>query len=375
MEPERRLEEIVEECTAALFREDTTRKVLEAAPIGIIAVDATGRIILVNRNAQQLFGYSETELAGQPLALLIPEASREIHGQHYAEYMRDPHIRTMGSGLDLNARRKDGNIFPAEISLGFAETPQGLLAIAFVVDITRQRESERLRDTMIHTLVHDLRNPLGTIRTGLQVLQMEAAKLDADQKTIVGIALNNSDRMLKFINAILEVNQLESGKLTLHPTTFRIQDQIAEMLASLAPLTEDKAQRLLNNATADLPPVQADATLITRVLENLIGNAIKYTPAHGVIRVGAQRDADDPAKIRVTVIDSGPGIAPELLPRLFGKFVAGKDKERGHGLGLAFCKLAIEAHGERITVESAAGEGTTFWFTLPVAALPVASTD
>ncbi len=375
MESERRLEEIVEVCTAALFREDTTRTILEAAPIGIVAVDDTGRIILVNRNAQQLFGYTETELVGQPLTLLIPEESREIHLRQCAEYTRDPHVRPMGSGLNLSARRKDSTVFPAEISLGFAETPQGVLAIAFVIDITRQRESERLRDTMIHTLVHDLRNPLSTIRTGLQVLHMEAAKLDADQKTVVEIALNNSDRMLKFINAILEVNQLESGKLTLHPTAFRIQDQIAEMLAALAPLTEDKAHRLLNNASADLPRVQADATLITRVLENLIGNAIKYTPAHGVIRVGAQRDRADPTKIRVNVSDSGPGIAPELLPRLFGKFVAGKDKERGHGLGLAFCKLAIEAHGEQIAVESTAGEGTTFWFTLPVAASSVASTD
>ncbi len=375
MESERRLEEIVEACTAALFREDTTRTILEAAPIGIVAVDDTGRIILVNRNAQQLFGYAEAELVGQPLTLLIPEASRDIHLRRCAEYVRDPHVRPMGSGLNLSARRKDSNVFPAEISLGFAETPQGLLSIAFVIDITRQRESERLRDTMIHTLVHDLRNPLSTIRTGLQVLHMEAAKLDADQKIVVEIALNNSDRMLKFINAILEVNQLESGKLTLHPTAFRIQDQIAEMLASLAPLTEDKAHSLLNNASADLPRVQADATLITRVLENLIGNAIKYTPAHGVIRVGAQRDSADPTHIRVYVSDSGPGIAPELLPRLFGKFVAGKDKERGHGLGLAFCKLAIEAHGEQIAVESTAGEGTTFWFTLPVAVSSAASTD
>lgn len=340
---------------------------LDAAPIGIITVDTTGCIVLVNRSAQHLFGYTETELIGQPLTLLIPEDSREIHLQQCAAYIRNPHIRPMGSGLNLSARRKDGSIFPAEISLGFADTQQGLLSVAFIIDITKQRESERLRDTMIHTLVHDLRNPLSTIRTGLQVLQMEAAKLDRDQQTVVEIALNNSERMLKFINAILEVNQLESGKLSLYPTTFRIQDQIAEILASLSPLTEKKAQRLLNGAGADLPPAHADVTLVSRVLENLIGNAIKYTPAHGVIQVGARRDSNDPAKLRVDVSDNGPGIAPELMPRLFGKFIAGIDKERGHGLGLAFCKLAIEAHGERIAVESTAGKGTLFWFTLPIA--------
>lgn len=367
MQVEQPVEATTEACASTALREDTTRMILEAAPIGIVAVDATGCIVQVNRNAQQLFGYTESELIGQPLTLLIPEESREVHLRQCAAYTRDPHIRPMGSGLNLSARRKDGSVFATEISLGFTRTDHGPLSIAFIIDVTRQRESERLRDTMIHTLVHDLRNPLGTIRTGLQILSMEAAKLDADQKTIIEIALNNSNRMLKFINAILEVNQLESGKLTLRPTTFRIQDQITDMLASLAPLAEDKAQRLVNDAGAGLPPVYADATLITRVLENLIGNAIKYTPAHGTVRVGAQTDSDDPTKIRITVSDTGPGIAPELLPRLFGKFVAGKDKERGHGLGLAFCKLAIEAHGERIAVESATGKGTTFWFTLPIA--------
>lgn len=367
MEPKHASETAPNECRVALFNDDTTRIVLEAAPIGIIVVDPAGCIVMINRNAQQLFGYADTKLIGQPLTLLIPEESREIHLQHYAKYTRAPRVRPMGSDLNLNARRKDGSTFPVQISLGFAETARGLLSIAFIIDITQQRESERLRDTMIHTLVHDLRNPLSTIRTGLQVLGMEAAKLDQDQKTIVGIALNNSDRMLKFINTILEVNQLESGKLTLHPATFLIQDQITEMLASLAPLAEQKAQRLLNDVAAGLPPVYADAILITRVLENLIGNAIKYAPDHGMVRVSARRDVDDPTKLRIDISNTGPGIDPELVPRLFGKFVAGKNRERGHGLGLAFCKLAVEAHGERIAVESTVEEGTTFWFTLPVA--------
>ena len=368
MEPEYFPETAVDEYCVSLFTDDTTRIVLEAAPIGIVAVDGTGCIVLANRSAQQLFGYTEKELIGQSLTLLIPEESRQIHSQKLADYMRDPHVRPMGTGLNLSARRKNGGIFPAEISLGFAETPQGLLSVAFVIDITRQREAEQLRDTMIHTLVHDLRNPLSTIRTGLQVLAMESTRLDSDQQTVVEIALNNSERMFGFINAILEVNQLESGRVTLNPTAFRIQDQIAELTTALAPLAEKKAQRLLNEAAIDLPAVYADATIITRVLENLIGNAIKYTPENGIVRVGAQRKTDDPTKLRIDVSDTGSGIAPDLLPRLFGKFVAGKNKERGHGLGLAFCKLAIEAHGETITVKTST-TGTTFSFTLPVAEL------
>ncbi len=367
MEPEHFSEANTTDSNVPLFSEDTTRIVLESAPIGIVVVDVAGYIVLVNHSAQRLFGYTETELLGRPLTLLVPEEIRQIHAQRYIEYTRDPRIRPMGSGLNLNGRRKDGSIFPVEVSLGFAETRLGLLSIAFVSDITKQRESERLRDTMIHTLVHDLRNPLGTISTGLQVLQMGATKLDQEQQAVLGIALRGSERMLKLINAILEVNQLESGKLSLNPTTFRIQDQIAEMLALLSPLAEEKSQRLLNSADADLPAVYADSVLINRVLENLIGNAIKYTPSSGVIQVGAQRDSNDPTKLRVDVSDNGPGIAPELMPRLFGKFISGANKDRGHGLGLAFCKLAIEAHKEQIAVHSSADEGTTFWFTLPIA--------
>lgn len=367
MEPEHASETAADNCSTALFFGDVTSMVLEAAPIGIIAVDATGCIILINRSAQHLFGYTEKELIGQPLTLLVPEESRQTHLQQCANYMRDPHVRPMGSGLNLNARRKDGSVFPVEISLGFTETQQDMLSVAFVIDVTRQREGEQLRDTMINTLVHDLRNPLSTIRTGLQVLEMEATKLDSDQQTVVEIALNNSERMLKFINAILDVNQLESGTINLRPTAYRVQDQIAELLTSLAPLAEKKALKLLNDTAADLPPIYADQTIIARVLENLIGNAIKYTPENGIIRVGAQRKTDNPTKLRVDVSDTGPGIAPELLPRLFGKFVAGKNKERGHGLGLAFCKLAIEAHGESISVQNTGPTGTTFSFTLPVA--------
>ncbi|MGC9397195.1 MAG: PAS domain-containing sensor histidine kinase [Anaerolineae bacterium] len=367
MEPEHASETAADNCNTALFFGDVTSMVLEAAPIGIIAVDTTGCIVLVNRSAQQLFGYTEEELVGQPLTLLIPEESREIHLRQCAEYTRAPHIRPMGSGLNLSARRRDGSVFPAEISLGFIETQQGVLSIAFVIDATRQREAEQLRDTMIHTLVHDLRNPLSTIRTGLQVLEMEATKLDNEQQAVIKIALNSTDRMLTFISAILEVNQLESGQVILHPKAYRIQDQIAELLTSLAPLAEKKAQRLLNDAEADLPPVYADETIIARVLQNLIGNAIKYTPENGVIRVGAQRETNNPVKLRVDVSDTGPGIAPELLPRLFGKFVTGRNKESGHGLGLAFCKLAIEAHGESISVQNTGPTGTIFSFTLPVA--------
>ncbi|HOU15277.1 MAG TPA: PAS domain-containing sensor histidine kinase [Anaerolineae bacterium] len=361
-------EEIINSCMDALLHENTTRILFEAAPIGIIVSDAHGNIVLINESAQRLFGYGCTELVGQPLITLIPDEMRAVHTSHCANYMQNPRIRPMGIGLNLNARHKDGHVFPVEVSLGFAETQLGLLAMAFVMDTSRQREAEQLRDVMIHTMVHDLRNPLGAIYTALELLTADSqASLDDNQKVIIGIASNNAQKMLVLIKDILDISELESGQIPLHLTTFQLNDLVAETITSLESLAVKKTLQLHNEVSGSLPAVQADAELIRRVLQNLIGNAIKFTPEEGLIRVTATREEGNTPKIRVSVSNTGPGIPVELQNRLFHKFIAGRHKERGHGLGLAFCKLAIEAHGEHIDVRSTPGEGATFSFTLPVA--------
>jgi signal transduction histidine kinase len=129
----------------------------------------------------------------------------------------------------------------------------------------------------------------------------------------------------------------------------------------------EKDLELERDVAPDLPGVWVDAKLVERVLQNLVGNAVKFTPGGGVVRVTAQVDAAERCpRILIAVSDTGPGISPGIRDRLFQKFVTGRQEERGSGLGLAFCKMAIEAHDERIWVESTPGEGATFFFTLPV---------
>ncbi len=359
--------EFLPECKDVFRQTDATRMLLEAAPIGIVVVNKVGQIVLVNRNAQQLFGYTEAELIEQPLSILIPEASQEIHLRHCANYMDAPRVRPMGSGLDLHARRKDGSVFPVEISLGFTESPQGLLVIAFIIDITRQRMAEQLRDTMVHTLVHDLRNPLGAIYAALGLLtESSSAILNDEHKTVIEIATHNVQKMLTLINNILDVNKAESSQLVLHPAPFQLHDLIADTLSGLAPMAQKKKLYLLDESLTPLPTAWGDTQLIGRVLQNLIDNAIKFTPEGGTVRIlAAYAPAEN--KLRVSVSDTGPGIPPELQPRLFQKFVTGKTAGRGFGLGLAFCKLVVEAHGGTIEAQSSADQGTTISFTLPVA--------
>lgn len=345
--------------------EKTTRMLLEAAPIGIVVVDETGRIVMVNKSATELFGYAQEALINQPLEVLVPENARSLHARHRAGYVSNPRTRPMGNGLNLTGRHGDGHVFPVEISLGYVRTKQGLLTVAFIVDMTRQRELEQLREAMIHTMVHDLRNPLGAIYTGLAFLKEDATETLGDHhRYILNVAARNSERMLTLITSILDVSQLESGQLPVHQTAFQLPKLALDVLASMAALVEKKGLHIRNDMPATLPDVLADEQLIGRVFQNLIGNAIKFTPDGGTISTTARVEND---KLRIAISDTGPGIPPELRPRLFQKFVTGKHREHGHGLGLAFCKLAIEAHGEHLDVQSEPGQGTTFVFTLPVA--------
>jgi signal transduction histidine kinase len=131
-------------------------------------------------------------------------------------------------------------------------------------------------------------------------------------------------------------------------------------------LADEKQLQLINEVAADLPPVSVDVELVRRVFQNVIGNAIKFTPPDGTVRVSAQIDPSDERMLTVCVCDTGPGVPLDLQPRLFEKFVTGRSHGRGSGLGLAFCRLVLEAHGGRIWVESGAGPGAMFKFTLPI---------
>jgi len=155
--------------------------------------------------------------------------------------------------------------------------------------------------------------------------------------------------------------------MPLEQRAFTLAGLVSEVLQSQAALAGDKHIHLESCVSSELPPAWADVNLVARVLQNLIGNAIKFTPPHGTISVtAARREAEQPesTKLLVQVRDSGAGIPPDIKSRLFQKFVGGQQPERGSGLGLAFCKLALEAHGERIWVESEPGHGTTFFFSL-----------
>jgi signal transduction histidine kinase len=155
--------------------------------------------------------------------------------------------------------------------------------------------------------------------------------------------------------------------MPLGPTLFALADVAEDVVELAQPLSEQKQIQLLNGVDPALPPVWADRGLIGRVLQNLVGNALKFTPDEGNVRISARLADQGKEKVLVSISDSGPGVPEDIRSQLFQKFVTGQQEGHGSGLGLAFCRMVLEAHGERIWVESEAGQGSTFTFTLSLA--------
>jgi signal transduction histidine kinase len=234
-------------------------------------------------------------------------------------------------------------------------------------DVTRERRLEKTRDDLTRTMVHDLRNPLTVIMEALFLLT-EPDLSEEDRQQILKSSQNSAQWMLNLIKRILSISRLESGQVPLEPDRAKLETLVSDMFELQGPLADEKQLRLQNDVPKTLPPAWVDTDLIGRVLQNLIGNAIKFTPRQNTIQVTAElQTTSAPAHLLVGVHNPGPGIPPELQDRLFQKFVKGRHPEAGTGLGLAFCRLAVEAHGGRIWVESGTNHLTTFKFTLPVA--------
>jgi signal transduction histidine kinase len=197
------------------------------------------------------------------------------------------------------------------------------------------------------------------------MLQTTASNKDEGTHSILSIALRSSRRLSRLVESLLDVGQLEAGKAVLHRSTAPIRSLIAEAVEEVHPIAENKGHALQFQLPPDLPQVEMDVDMIRRVLINLLENAIKYTRAGGKITASANRSN---GQVTVSVSDTGPGIPARAQVHIFDKFtrVQEEGRPKGLGLGLAFCRLAVEAHGGRIWVESEEGKGSTFSFSLPV---------
>jgi PAS domain S-box-containing protein len=227
------------------------------------------------------------------------------------------------------------------------------------------QQATRARDEMLGVVAHDLRNPLNTITMGASLLLETLPETPPALRRQADMVRRAADRMNRLIQDLLDVRRIESDRLTIEPRCATVRGLLCEAADMLRPIAQAASLELLADARRDLPPVMADGGRIQQVLSNLIGNAVKFTPAGGTITLSAESLGTE---VRVDVADTGPGIPADQIPHIFGRFWQAKRVDRrGIGLGLAIAKGIVEAHGGRIWVESQVGAGSHFYFTLPIA--------
>jgi PAS domain S-box-containing protein len=349
---------------------DRLQAVLDTTREGFMMLDTSGRIIFTNAMFGELFEMPSASLTGHRLADVIAAHAAELDDARSA--MMDVIYDTLTELAEKTEAPHKSTVamtypprFIERISLPVFDASGTVIGRLLTLrDITEEKKAEAMREDLMRMLVHDLRSPLTSILGGLQVLELELT--DERHLRAIRVALQGSNRLLDLINALLDVNRMEAGQMPLKRQAVEWPALVSEATERVKSLAVNSKVTLQSEWATDLPAVYADQAVIIRVLINLLDNAIKYSPANAVIKV-AVTHSNKETVCRVT--DAGPGIPAEYQNRIFEKFFQvpnEAEKRRGTGLGLAFCRLAVEAHGGRIWIESAPGRGSTFAFTLPV---------
>ena len=378
------------------------RQLLEAAPDAILEVNAAGEIVLLNQTAEKMFGYSREELLGLSVETLVPSAMRGTHEQHRRSYTSRPLMRPMGIGLGLKAQKKDGTLFPVEISLSPNPVGEELRVIAMVRDVSARKEAEdhlktvqekytaelaaknlelearnrdaekanRLKSEFLASMSHELRTPLHTIIGFSELLAEEMeGPLTPKQKRFLGHILQDSRHLLELINEILDLSRIEAGRLELQLSPFEFAPCLDEVLAGIRQQATAKEIRLEKRGSFQ-GSVFADRLRVKEILYNLLSNAVKFTPNGGLVWVESHVQEK---WLETTVGDTGMGISPDEHQSIFDKFYqtgsTTKGTREGTGLGLPITRKLVELHGGAIRVESAPGQGSRFVFTLPLTGL------
>lgn len=377
-----KLEERVAQRTAELAQANRDLQTLiQSSQDGVLFLSHDLRVSVINTRAVELLQLSGSvaDWENRPAADIVkeledtaPKAARAAHEE----------LRRFAEGARSGA---DGDFNVPPFSIYWYGVPVkvrgGKMAHLVVLrDVTEQQRAEQMRNDLIRAMVHDLRNPLSGMLTALRTIEwldkQGQAPLTAIQRRSVERTSDSAERMVHLVDNILDVSRLESGQMPLAPAAITVNKLVEKVVDSQLLLATEKQLMLTYDVEAELPPAWADGELLERILQNLLDNAIKFTPEEGHVTVMAHRvagedeeeeDETEPTFIQISVADTGPGIPPALQRRLFQKFVAGDEQDAGSGLGLAFCKLAVEAHGGDLWVESRPGEGSTFTFTVPAA--------
>jgi PAS domain S-box-containing protein len=351
------------------------RALLESAPDAMVIVNREGLIEIANLQTERLFGYARSELIGHTVDVLVPHNLRKAHGGHRREFFGAPKQRAMGAGLDLMAMRKDGTEFPVEISLSPLEGPDGISVTAAIRDTTERRvagqqlaakvmelrHSNEALEQFAHIASHDLQEPLRMVASYVQLLSKRyKGKLDSDADEFIAFAVDGTQRMKRLIEDLLLYSRAGNGSPP--AAEFAGEEALQEAVDNLDFALRDSGAVITHDV---LPRVVAARSGLVQVLQNLIGNAIKYRGSRiPKVHVSAAVVGHEWV---FSVADNGIGIDPKYFERIFEIFqrLHGRTEYQGTGIGLAICKRILQHQGGRIWVESEPEKGSVFHFSLP----------
>jgi PAS domain S-box-containing protein len=351
------------------------RGLLEAAPDAMVVVNQSGEIVLLNVQAEKQFGYRRDELVGQKVKNIIPEGFAERLVADALRSAEDALAQQIGTGIELNGRRKNGSDFPIEIMLSPLESADGTLVTAAIRDITTRKKAEadllqkveelnRSNEELgqfAYIASHDLQEPLRMVASYTQLLSRRyKGRLDSDADEFISFAVDGASRMHRMIQDLLAYSRVGTkGKDLLDASS---EEALQQALMNLRGAIEDSAALVTHDP---LPAVMADEMQLIQLFQNLVGNAIKYQNP-GVPRVHVSAVKNGGKKWIFSVQDNGLGIDSQYFEKIFGMFQRLHKREEfaGTGIGLAICKKIVERHGGSISVESELGQGSTFRFVL-----------
>lgn len=353
---------------------DRLAAVLNSVDEGIAFLEINGHMTLVNEGLAHIVGWPQSEFIGKPFSSYPPEILA------FFGYTKES-----AQGL-LNRLSEEGSEDLAKFTFSLDSLPPEKYFERLVVpvptqednlggwliilrDVTEQNQLQKTRDLISETLVHDLRSPVSAVLGALDVVNDLITNNQSPElaQQSISIARRSAQRVLGMVESMLEIARLQSGKVELNPMPVHLHSLIAHSISEIAPLARQYKISLHNQVPPDLPNIFIDHNKINRVISNLLDNAIKFTPDQGTVTVTAGLFGENLVEVRVS--DTGPGIPREYWEKIFERFnqvPEQRGRRRGSGLGLTFCKLAVEAHGGKIWVEANQPQGSVFIFTLPI---------
>jgi PAS domain S-box-containing protein len=375
------LEDRVSERTQELKRrESQLMATISSSLDAIVIMDHDGNIIEFNSAAESTFGYQKREVVGQCLSeYLIPSEYREAHDKGMQRYLATGSGTIIGQRVETKAKRKNGAVFPIESAMEVAHDGENTLFVSFMRDITERKEQEnaliqakddaekanKAKSDFLATMSHEIRTPMNGVIGMTSLLQ--DTDMTEEQDHFVQIIKESGESLLRLINDILDYTKIEVGKLELEEIPFDLIELCESVVSLMAGKAHEKHLEFGSIISPDIEGIySSDSGRIRQVLLNLVNNAIKFTPEGTIVlRVYGVKSG-----IQFEIEDSGIGIDESHMDRLFKRFsqvdASTTRQYGGTGLGLAICKLIVETLGGTIGVNSQPGQGSTFWFNLPL---------